>query len=175
MPVSEGAYKANNQQGHMAEFLRLYQRMGHIPFKKMNMMARQKVIPKCFEKCPAPICAACTYAKLSRKAWHNKPLKGYQDTQKAKAPGDKVSVNQLVSITPGLIAQLTDRLTTKRYKYATVYVDNHSRYGYIHIQKSSAAEETIEGKEIFETHMQSMGMMVNCTYMITESSELIRG
>ena len=134
--------------------------MGHIPFKKMNMMTRQNVILKRFEKCPAPICVACTYAKLTRKAWCSKPTKGYLDTQKANEPGDKVLVNELVSPTPGLIAQLTGKLTIKRYKYATVYVDNYSRYGYVHIQKSSSAEETIEGKEIFESHMQSMSVKV---------------
>ena len=151
--VSEGTYKVNNQQSDMAEFLRLHQRIGHIPFKKMNIMARQNVIPKRFEKCPAPIRVACTYSKLPRKAWRNKPPKGYQHTQKAKVPGDRGPVDQLVSPTPGLIVQLTGRLTIKRYKYATVYMDNYSRYGYVRIKKSSSAEETIEGKEIFKSHM----------------------
>jgi hypothetical protein len=37
-----------------------------------------------------------------------------------RRPGQVVSVDQLVSPTPGLIAQTTGFLTTKRYKYATV-------------------------------------------------------
>jgi hypothetical protein len=63
-----------------------------------------------------------------------------------------VSVDQLVSHTPGLIAQMTGFLATKRYKYATVYVDQFSRLGFIYLQKTASAEETIEGKKAFDTY-----------------------
>ena len=148
------------QKSTMAEFLLLHQRMGHIPFQKMKIMARQQIIPKKFAKCPIPVCAACTYAKLTKKAWRNKPEKAYKSQSHAKGPGDVVSVDQLVSPTPGLIAQMTGRLTTKRYKYATVFVDQFSKYGYVHIQKTATAEETIEAKNSFESHLQSMGVRV---------------
>jgi len=75
-------------------------------------------------------------------------------------PGDIVSVDQLVSPVPGFIAQMTGKLTTKRYRYATVYVDQASRLGYVHLQKSPDAEETVNGKEAFETHMASMGITI---------------
>ena len=55
---------------------------------------------------------------------------------------------------------MTGILTTKRYKYATVYVDQASRLGYVHLQRSSDAEETVQGKNIFEKYMQSLGVIV---------------
>ena len=66
----------------------------------------------------------------------------------------------MVSPTPGLIAQMTGRLTTARYNYATVYVDQASRLGYVYIQKTSAAEETIEGKKAFERYAADRGIQV---------------
>ena len=77
-----------------------------------------------------------------------------------KLPEELVSVDQLVSPAPGLIAQMTGILTTKRYKYATVYVDQASRLGYVHLQRSSDAEETVQGKVAFEQYMQSLGLVV---------------
>jgi hypothetical protein len=48
---------------------------------------------------------------------------------------------------PGLIAQTTSFLTTKRYsKYATVYVDQFNRLGFAYLQIAASAEETVEGK-----------------------------
>ncbi|KAI2499307.1 hypothetical protein MHU86_15151 [Fragilaria crotonensis] len=40
---------------------------------------------------------------------------------------------------------MTGFLTTKRYRYATVYVDQFSRLGFIYLQKTASAEETVEG------------------------------
>jgi len=69
-------------------------------------------------------------------------------------------VDQLESPTPGLIAQITGKLTTKRYKYATVYVDQRSRFGFVYLQKTSSAEETIEGKKAFETYARRHGITI---------------
>jgi hypothetical protein len=40
--------------------------------------------------------------------------------------------------------------TTKRYRYATVYVDQFSRLGFIYLQKKASVEETVERKKAFE-------------------------
>jgi hypothetical protein len=66
----------------------------------------------------------------------------------------------MVSPTPGLIAQMTGFLTTKRYKYATVYVDQFSRLGYVYLQKEATAEETLQGKEAFERYANDRGVHV---------------
>ena len=139
-----------------AEMLKLHHRLGHPSFYKMRTMAKQGVIPSRFAKCDIPVCAACTYAKIVKRPWRGKSTSGFQKS-KVSRPGQIVSVDQLVSPTPGLIAQMTGRLTTKRYKYATIFVDQYSKVGYIHIQKTSTAEETIEGKNIFEAKMKAVG------------------
>jgi hypothetical protein len=54
------------------------------------------------------------------------------------------------SPTPGFIAQMTGILTTKCYEYATVYVDQYSSVGFLYLQKTASAEETLLGKMAFE-------------------------
>ena len=47
-------------------------------------------------------------------------------------PGDVIFVEQLKSPTPGLIPQMMGFMATKRYHYATVYVDQALRLSYIY-------------------------------------------
>jgi hypothetical protein len=73
---------------------------------------------------------------------------------------DIVLVDQMVSPILGLVAQITGALTTKRYNYATVYVDQATRLGYVHLQKGAMAEETLEGKKAFEAYARSHGVSI---------------
>ncbi len=139
--------------------LKLHYRLGHPSFHKMRVMAKQGVIPKKFDTCGIPVCAACTYAKIVKKPWQNKKVINYQANH-ATEIGQVVSVDQMVSPTPGLIAQVTGKLTTKRYRYATIFVDQYSKMGYAHMQKTSSAEETLEGKRIFESKLSAKGVKV---------------
>jgi hypothetical protein len=89
-------------------------------------------------------------------------VKGAASNQKDQLPGDMVSVNQMVSPIPGLVAQITGTLTTKRYKYAT---NQATRLGYVHLQKTTMAEEMLEGKAAFEAYTNSHSVtmvMVMC-------------
>ncbi len=71
-----------------------------------------------------------------------------------------MSVDQLVSPTPGLVAQMTGFLTTKCYRYATVYVDQFTRLGFIYLQKTASAEETVEEKRAFEAYSHRHGVKI---------------
>jgi hypothetical protein len=142
-----------------AELLRVHHRMGHAPFAKIQEMARQGGLPRRLRNCPVPMCTACAYGKASRKAWRGKTTKKIE-VSKELQPGQIVSVDQLVSHTPGLVAQISGNLTTKRYKYATVFVDQATRLGYVHLQKTATADETIEGKKAFEKYAESNGINI---------------
>ena len=146
------------------EFLKLHYKMGHMSFAKMQIMAKQGTIPAAFAKCEIPVCTACMFAKQTRRPWQSKQAKNYH-IQKPTKPGEVVSVDQMVSPTPGLIAQMTGMLTRKRYKYTTVYVDQETRLGYVYLQQTATAKETIKGKIAFELHCQTMGFRTSTTDM----------
>ena len=152
-------YSRKRTDSVTAELLELHQRFGHISFKRLIEMAKQGTINKKFAECQIPTCSACLYAKATRRKWRDKKRKGYNEGY-AKYPGECVSVDQLVSPTPGLVAQMTGILTTKRYKYATVFVDQATRLGYTYLQTSADADETIKAKRAFEEYALQRGVQI---------------
>ena len=142
-----------------AELLIAHYRFQHISFSKLQEMARQGILPRKLAHCKIPSCSACLYGKATKRAWRSKL--GKQTTErKILKPGEVISVDQMVSPVPGLIAQMVGFLTRQRYKYATVFVDQASHMGFIYLQKTCTAEETIEAKGAFERYAENRGVKV---------------
>jgi len=133
-----------------SEFLRYHLRFGHCSPRKIQAMAKQGLLPRRLATCPIPICSACQFGKASKRQWRTKTAANAASPAAATLPGQVVSVDQLISRTPGLIAQLAGTLTHARYTCATVFVDHYSSLGYVHLQKSTSAKDTLEAKEAFE-------------------------
>ena len=142
-----------------AELLMAHHRFQHISFSKLQQMAHQGILPRRLACCKIPSCSACLYGKATKRAWHSKLGKQRQE-KKALKPGEVISVDQMVSPVPGLIAQMVGFLTKQRYKYATVFVDQASRMGFIYLQKTCSAEETIEAKRAFKQYAKNRGVRV---------------
>jgi hypothetical protein len=143
-----------------AELLDYHARYNHVSFTKLRRMAMQGQIPRRLTRCRVPVCAACMYGKATKRPWRSKKPNNREESFKPTKPGQVVSVDQLKSPTPGFIAQLTGKLTTGRYRYATVFVDGFSGRGYVHLQKSQSADETMEAKRAFERKCLQDGVRV---------------
>ena len=52
-------------------------------------------------------------------------------------------------------------LTKDHYRYATVYVDQASGLGYVHLQKTASANETLDSKTTFEQYARSHGVTIH--------------
>jgi GAG-pre-integrase domain len=107
---------------HENELLAYHERLGHIPFKYIQTASLDGLIPRRLAKCNIPICPSCIYGKLSRKPW--KTSKIVKTISSTKVPGEFISVDQMESSIPGLIAQMEGIPTIKRYKVVTVFVDH---------------------------------------------------
>ena len=142
-----------------AELLMAHHQFQHISFSKLQEMARQGVLPRRLAKCKIPSCSACLYGKATKRAWQSKQEKQSQRNQVLK-PGKVISVDQMVSPVPGLITQMVGFLTKQCYKYATVFVDQASRMGFVYLQKTCSAEETIKAKRAFEKYAANQGVTV---------------
>ena len=55
-------------------------------------------------------------------------------------------MDQIESHAPGFYGVLRRFLTKRIYSCATVFVDRYSNLSYVHLQKSTTVEETIEAK-----------------------------
>jgi hypothetical protein len=140
--------------------LKWHQRLGHISMKKLQLMAQQGLLPAKIKNCAIPICTSCLYGKATRRQWRTSAPLNARPIRKALQPGECISVDQLESTTPGLIAQSRGRPTTRRYKAATVFVDNYSRLSYVHLQQSLSAQDTLEAKRTFERFAATHGVTV---------------
>ena len=82
--------------------------------------------------------------------------------RKATAPGQIISIDQLVSRTPGFVPTHRGIPTTKRYCGATIFVDHFSDFTYTHLMSGTSmnAEETVEAKLAFERIASSHGVTI---------------
>ena len=141
-------------QSPMTELLRWHQALGHVSMTKLQRMAEHGILPKRLAKCEVPMCTSCLYGKAVRRSWRNKPKKVETGgkLRTATSPGQCVSVDQIESAAPGLIAQMKGWITTKRYRVATVFVDHYSGLSYVYFQKTTDGAETLEAKLAFERY-----------------------
>ena len=148
-------------QDASAEFLRWHHKLGHISPKKIRIMAQLGMLPKRLANCQIPLCTTCLFGKATKKPWRMKtPTNKYPRSLFITKPGHCVSVDQLESSTPGLIAQLRGTPTLMRYTVATVFIDHYSGLGYVHLQKSTSGQETVEGKQAFERYAAAHGVKI---------------
>ncbi len=49
---------------------------------------------------------------------------------------------------------------TKRYGYATVYIDHASHISFIYLQKSMTSDKTLEGKLTFQQYAKDRGVTI---------------
>ena len=117
-----------------AEFMRWHYRLGHLPYKKLKILAVMGLIPKRILNVKAPKCADCIFGKMTKRPWRTKAtVKQGSGIFKATKSGQCVSVDQMESTEDGFVAQLKGKLTRRRYKYATIFVDHYSNFSYVYL------------------------------------------
>ena len=60
----------------------------------------------------------------------------------------------------GIIAQMTGKVTKKKYKYDTVFVDQAFKLGYVYFQKTCTVEETLEQKAEFQQYTSDKNIII---------------
>ena len=113
-------------------------------------MAKCNLIPKDLSTVDPPTCPGCAYGKAHRRPWRHKGIANLKSIRPAIIPGQCVSIDQLVSPTPGFVPTHRGKPTLKRYIGATVFADHFSDYTYIHLMVEMNAKTTVETKEAFE-------------------------
>ena len=136
-------------QSDKRTLMEFHERLGHLPFDQLHVLAAQGIIPKKLARCSTPKCPGCLYGKAHRRPWrtkaqHRKPL------FPAKFAGDVVSVDQLESPVPGFVGNPKGRATTQRYVGATVFADHFSGLNYLHLMQSLSGDKSLEAKQAFE-------------------------
>ena len=108
-------------------------------------MAKLGDLPKRLLTDEVPVCHACMFGKATKIPWRVKG-KNASQIKPVTAAGECVSIDQLESPTPGMIAQMKGIPTLRRYKYVTVIVDHFSRYTFVHPSETITSKETLKAK-----------------------------
>jgi GAG-pre-integrase domain len=142
------------------ELLYWHYRLGHPLFERIQNMAKRGDLPSRLANCWVPKCSACLFCEATHRPWRNKAPPNKNMVPPATAPGAVVVIDQLISSTPGLIGQMKGFLTKQRYKVMTVFVDHFSGLSYVHFQRTTSVEQTIEAKRAFERYARAHGVIV---------------
>jgi hypothetical protein len=134
-------------------------RLGHIPFQRIQQMAANGDLPGELRKLSTPRCISCMFGKATKIPWRVKGMPN-SHIKPTTHPGQCVSIDQMESSTPGLVAQMKGIPTTQRYKYATVIVDHYSRYTYVHMHTNITSEQTMAAKHAFELMAKGAGVQI---------------
>ena len=144
-----------------SELLRWHYRLGHMSFAKLKHLAKLGQIPRYLANVAAPKCAACLFGAMTKVPWRSRPKAGNESNiYIATKPGEVVLVDQMTSTLPGFVAQITGKLTKRRYVGATVFVDHFSRLKFVYLMESMTSENTVRAKEAFERFARDHGVSV---------------
>ena len=130
--------------------LTIHERLGHVSFSILKLMARCRLIPQELADVDPPCCPGCAYGKAHKKPTRYKGWRNNRSIKPSTSPGGCVSVDQLVSPTPGFVPTHRGYPTLQRYKGATVFVDHFSDFTYVHLMTEMNGATTVEAKQAFE-------------------------
>jgi hypothetical protein len=148
-------------KGKQQRLMTIHEQLGHISFARLHNLAKVHLMLHELASVDFPACPGCAYGKAHCR---QKPYKGPKNLKKLKlttAPGAVVSVNQLISPTPGFVPTHHRIPTTKRCTGATVFIDHFSDFTYTHlITGQPTGETTVEVKLAFECVASSHGVTI---------------
>jgi hypothetical protein len=134
--------------------------LGHLPFYKLKQLALNREIPKKLAKVKPPKCAGCLLGAMTKIPWQGKEAKAAHKIFIATKLGECVSVNQMTLTEVGFYVQMKGKLTKKRYRCATVFVDHYSHLRFVHLQIDDLSVKTIATKHAFKTFTAEHGVKI---------------
>ncbi len=159
-PQEEGEDFHLATNDNQAELMQWHYRLGHLTFPKLKQLALNGEIPKKLAKVTPPRCAGCIFGAMTKIPWHGKETKASHEVFTATKPGECISVNQTVSMEVEFFTQMKGKLTKKRYRCATIFVDHYSRLRFVHLQVDDSSKETIAAKRTFEAFAAKHGVKI---------------
>ena len=144
------------------QLLTIHKSLGHTSFHIIRLLCLAGILQRELTNVAPPLCPGCSHGKANRRPWRQKGKSNLKKIKPVTIPGQIVSVDQLVSYTPGLIPTHRGLPTTKRYSGATIFVDHASDFTYVHLMKGTPdAEKTVEAAQAFERREKSHGVNIH--------------
>ncbi len=133
----------------------------NLHFPKLIVMAENGEIPRCLAtlKGRCPICLPCLFGMAHKHPWRLKSKQIHSIWKKLDDhPGARASMDHLVSAQPGLIPQISGRLTSMRITGGIAIGDYYSDHVYVYLMQNLLLEETILAKHGYERFLAAIGI-----------------
>jgi hypothetical protein len=95
---------------------------------------------------------------MTKFPWQGKETKANHEVFVMTKPGECILVDQMTSTEVGFYAQIKGKLTKKRYKRTTVFINHFSRLRFFHLQLNDKSDETLSAKLAFEQYTAEHGV-----------------
>jgi hypothetical protein len=130
-----------------------HNRLGHIPFPRLKQLTLNVEIPKKLAKLTPPKCTGCLCGAITKLPWSGKETKSSCKVFVGTKAGECFSIKQMTTSEVGFyVVQLNGKLTKKRYRCATIFVDHFSRLQIIHLQINNLSAKTVAAKHAFKQY-----------------------
>jgi transposase InsO family protein len=152
-------YMYSNLTAAQQKKLHLHERCAHAGWDQLNIWIRQGILPcdPALAKEPDPVCAACQFGKAHKRS-HLANVGSI--SQNHTAPGDGVSTDGMEAGIPGRVFSTSGLPSSRRYRYATFWIDHYSRYVHITMHETKKAEELLRSKNDFEDFAARFGVRI---------------
>ena len=113
------------------EWLQWHNCLNHLSHNGMIQLVHAGVLPKkflCFWH-SAPFCASYNFGEAHHRQWRYKSTPGRSiRSVRDTSPSAQVSIDQMISAQPGLLAQMSGHLTRRRISCTTIFKDHFSNF-----------------------------------------------
>jgi hypothetical protein len=128
-------------------------RLSHLPFQRLKHFTLNWEIPKKLAKLMPPMCTGCLFGVMTKLPWRSKETKTSHKVFVVTKLGECISINQMTSTEVGYYVQLKWKLTKKRYRCATIFVDHFSCVQFVHLQIDDSSAKTVSTKNVPSSNM----------------------
>ncbi len=139
----------------------------HLPFPKLITMTKAGEIPHRLAslKGRPPICVIFLFGIAHMHPWCSKSKESHPIWKKSdNFPTAKASLEHLILAQPGLIPQISGKLTGMWINGATIFVDHHSNNCYVFLMQDLTLNETILAKHAYEWFLSLVGVTSKAYY-----------
>ena len=112
------------------ELLKIHERHNQLmSIANIQLLVATRTLPKRIYKCTRPACATFCHSAAQRKSWRTKGKHNERILQKIKTlPGEIAHTDLMTSSVPGPMPQMVGFLTSRKFHYASFFVDGRSDY-----------------------------------------------
>ncbi len=159
-PTEEAKDVQLSASDEQAKLMQWHYCLCHLTFPKLKQLALNGEIPKKLAKVLPPKCAGCLFSAMTKLPWQGKETRANPKVFVATKPGECILVDQMMPTEEGFYAQLKGKLTKKRYKCATIFVDHYSCLCFVHLQLDNKSNETLAVKLAFKQYAAEHGVKI---------------